>query len=70
MSLTYFSSKARVQGDLVAIDDEAMQLLKIATSDLILLSRNSLLFEKRLDQRMRQNYPKMLILKVQLLQTL
>jgi DNA-binding NtrC family response regulator len=51
--------------DHVATDDEAMQLLESVDFDLVLLGRNSLLFEKRLDQRIRQKYPQQLTLKIQ-----
>jgi hypothetical protein len=51
--------------DSVATDDDAMALLREAHFDLILLGRDSLLFEKRLDQRIRQNYPRQLTLKIQ-----
>jgi hypothetical protein len=48
----------------VGTDDEAMSL-ETTDFDLVLLGRNPLLFEKRLDQRIRQNDPKQLTLKVQ-----
>jgi hypothetical protein len=51
--------------DTVATDDEAMLMLESTNFDLVLLGRDSLLFEKRLDERIRQKYPNQLTLKIQ-----
>jgi CheY-like chemotaxis protein len=49
----------------VEFDDEAMNLLENETFDLVLLGRNSRIEELRLDQRLREKYPKLLTLKIQ-----
>jgi hypothetical protein len=57
-----------VQGykvDCAASDDDAMRMLESIDFDLVLLGRDSLLFEKRLAQRIRQKYPKQLTLKIE-----
>jgi DNA-binding NtrC family response regulator len=51
--------------DCAASDDDAMRMLESMNFYLVLLGRDSLLFEKRLDQRIRQKYPKQLTLKIQ-----
>jgi DNA-binding NtrC family response regulator len=48
----------------VASDDGAMAMLNVDVFDLVLIGRNSLLPEKRLDHRLRERYPSMLILKI------
>lgn len=42
-----------------------MLMLESTNFALVLLGRDALLFEKKLDERLRQKYPKQLTLKVQ-----
>jgi DNA-binding NtrC family response regulator len=49
----------------VETDDDAMAILETEQFDLILLGRNSRLPQKQIDQRLREKYPDLLILKIQ-----
>lgn len=49
----------------VETDDAAMAILETDQSDLILLGRKSRLPRKQIDQRLRERYPDLLILKIQ-----
>lgn len=49
----------------VESDDDAMAILETEQFDLILLGRNSELPRKQIDQRLREKYPDLLILKIQ-----
>jgi DNA-binding NtrC family response regulator len=50
----------------VATDDEAMVLLEREQFDLILLGRKSKLPKKGIDQRLREKYPNLLTLKIEM----
>jgi DNA-binding NtrC family response regulator len=49
----------------VETDDEAMVTVQNEPFDLILLGRKSRLLEKGIDQRLREKYPELLILKIE-----
>jgi DNA-binding response OmpR family regulator len=49
----------------VETDDQAMELLQIERFDLILLGRRSQLPTKDLDQRIREKFPELFILKIE-----
>ncbi len=49
----------------VESDDAAMTLLETEHFDLVLIGRKSQLTEKGLDQRLREKYPHLLILKIE-----
>jgi hypothetical protein len=49
----------------VETDDEAMVTFQNVPFDLILLGRKSKLLEKGIDQRLREKYPELLILKIE-----
>jgi hypothetical protein len=49
----------------VESDDDAMVILETEQFDLILLGRKSELPRKQIDQRLRERYPDLLILKIQ-----
>lgn len=49
----------------VESDDAAMRLLEKEHFDLVLIGRKSQLTEKGLDQRLRETYPSLLILKIE-----
>lgn len=49
----------------VETDDDAMAILENEPFDLVLLGRGSLLPRKQIDQRLREKYPDLLILKIE-----
>jgi DNA-binding NtrC family response regulator len=49
----------------VKTDDEAMAVLETEQFDLILIGRRSQLPKRQIDQRLREKYPDLLILKIQ-----
>lgn len=49
----------------VDTDDHAMQMLGLDRFDLVLLGRQSLIPKTGVDQRLREAYPEMLILKIE-----
>jgi CheY-like chemotaxis protein len=49
----------------VATDDDAMKLLETEQFDLILIGRKSEISRRELDQRLREKYPKLPVLKIQ-----
>ncbi len=51
-------------------DEEALELLEKEAFDLVLLGRNSLLFGKGLDQRLREKYPHLLTLKIEVIEVI
>ena len=58
-------NKAGYEVEAVESDDAAMALLATEHFDLVLIGRKSQLSEKGLDQRLRERYPHLLILKIE-----
>jgi hypothetical protein len=62
---TYLLEGAGYTVESVVTDDDAMKLLEIEQFDLVLLGRRSQIPKKGIDQRLREKYPNLLILKIQ-----
>ena len=58
-------SKVGYEVESVASDDAAMAILEKEHFDLVLIGRKSQLTKKGLDQRLREKYPYLLILKIE-----
>ncbi len=59
-------NKSGYEVESVNSDDAAMTLLETVHFDLVLIGRKSEIPEKGLDQRLRERYPDLLILKIEL----